>query len=134
MNAPKSICIIDDDPIYQLITKKIIEKSQLFSQILSYKNGKVAIDSLKAIQSAEEFPDVILLDIDMPEMDGWAFMNELQRMDFGFGKKPAIYIASSSIANEDREKANSYPEIVGYLCKPIDRDILERIHLENPKD
>ncbi len=134
MNAPKSICIIDDDPIYQLITKKIIEKSQLFSQILSYKNGKVAIDSLKAIQSAEEFPDVILLDIDMPEMDGWAFMNELQRMDFGFGKKPAIYIASSSIANEDREKANSFPEIVGYLCKPIDRDILERIHLENPKD
>ncbi|MBN9285761.1 MULTISPECIES: response regulator [Flavobacterium] len=134
MNAPKSICIIDDDPIYQLITKKIIEKSQLFSQILSYKNGKVAIDSFKEIENAEEFPDVILLDIDMPEMDAWAFMNELRRIDFKFEKKPAIYIASSSIANEDREKANSFPEIIGYLCKPIDRDILERIDLENPKN
>ena len=74
----KEIWIVDDDNIYQIIVRKIIGKMELFSSFSSYKNGKDAIDALKkAAENKESIPDIILLDINMPVMDGWEFMDEI---------------------------------------------------------
>ena len=116
----KKIWVIDDDPIYQIIVKKIIEKSEMFTEIYSFKNGKDAIDNLyKSSENSESVPYIILLDINMPIMDGWEFMEELGLIKTKFNNEIVVYIVSSSIAIEDKNKSKSYENILGYLSKPI---------------
>jgi CheY-like chemotaxis protein len=115
----KTIWVIDDDNIYQIIVNKIIQKSEMFSAISSFKNGKEALDAVSNSLNSESFPDIILLDINMPIMDGWEFMEELQILKPSINKQIVVYIVSSSIAVEDKNKAKSYPDILGYLSKPV---------------
>jgi CheY-like chemotaxis protein len=115
-----SIWVVDDDAIYQTIIKKIIKKSDFFTTIDSFNNGNLAITSLKnSIEQKKVLPDVILLDINMPQMNGWEFMNELSLIKSQLNKEIAIYIVSSSIAKEDKEKSKTYSNISGYLSKPV---------------
>jgi len=116
----KTIWVVDDDTIYQIIVNKIIQKSEMFSAISSFKNGKDAINAVSnSLNNIESFPDIILLDINMPIMDGWEFMEELQVLKPSINKQIIVYIVSSSIAVEDKNKAKSYPDILGYLSKPV---------------
>ncbi|GIZ10579.1 response regulator [Flavobacterium sp. UMI-01] len=118
MIQKKSIWLIDDDPIYKIIMMKIIDKSNLFSTVTSFSNGKEAILALTAnINENCNIPDIILLDIEMPIMDGWGFMDEIKKINSLL--IPNIYISSSSIAFEDKEKAKNNTSILGYLSKPI---------------
>ncbi len=123
----KVICIIDDDPIYQLLINKIITMSETDYDVISFKNGKEALDRFKLdIENDKSLPEIILLDIEMPIMDGWDFMTEIDKALTQKNDKTAIYIVSSSIAHEDKEKAKTFPEILGYFSKPMDSNkILE---------
>lgn len=124
----KTIWVIDDDPIYQIIMKKIILKSDIFSSNFSFSNGKEAIDSLKEIMMKNEnFPDIILLDIEMPILDGWGFMEEIALLKPQINVEIKIYISSSSIAIEDKERAKNNPGILGYMSKPVTLDDLIKI-------
>lgn len=121
----KTIWVIDDDPIYQIIVNKIIQKSELFLNVSSFKNGKDAIDALEnSLETKEELPNIILLDINMPIMDGWEFMEEMVALKSKISEAINIYIVSSSIALEDKNKAKNYPEIIAYLSKPINTNDL----------
>jgi CheY-like chemotaxis protein len=124
----KTIWVVDDDPIYQIIIQKIIQKSKLFSAVLKFVNGNEAIVALKqTIENKETLPDIILLDINMPIMDGWEFMDEVLLMESKINKKIAIYIVSSSIAIEDKYRAKTYLTILGYLSKPVTVENLIKI-------
>lgn len=117
----KVICIIDDDPIYQLLINKIIAMSETEYDVISFKNGKEALEHFTTDTEVDKkMPEIILLDIEMPVMDGWDFMNQIEKSLSGKTKKTAIYIVSSSIAYEDKERAKTFPEIMGYFSKPID--------------
>jgi len=117
----KIIWIIDDDTIYQTIIHKLIQKSGVFSTYSSFMNGKEAITTLyNTLENNEEYiPDIILLDINMPVMDGWEFMEEIKRIKSKINKQIIIYIVSSSIAIEDRNKSKTFTDIIGYIPKPI---------------
>lgn len=116
----KAIWIIDDDAIYQIIVNKIIQRSEMFSAVSSFKNGSIAIDALlEALDKNTTVPDIILLDINMPIMDGWEFMKEMGLIKPKFPKEIVVYIVSSSIAVEDKKKSKSYENILGYLSKPV---------------
>lgn len=116
----KDIWIVDDDPIYQVIVNKIVQRSDRFSAVSSFKNGKEALGALKeALQGKVSFPDIILLDINMPVMDGWEFMEEVEVIMPQINTKINVYIVSSSIAIEDKNKAKNYINILGYISKPI---------------
>ncbi|TRX22052.1 response regulator [Flavobacterium franklandianum] len=122
----KIIWIIDDDVIYQTIINKLIQKSGVFSTHSSFMNGKEAITTLNNILEIhkEYIPDIILLDINMPVMDGWEFMEEIKRIKSKIHKKIIIYIVSSSIAIEDKNKSKTFIDIIGYIPKPISVDDL----------
>jgi CheY-like chemotaxis protein len=123
--SQKTIWVIDDDPIYQIIVNKIIKKSELFLSVSNFKNGKEAIDALKdALNDNVVFPNVILLDINMPIMDGWEFMEEMVLLKPQFNEPIQIYIVSSSIALEDKNRAKKYTEIIAYLSKPVNNNDL----------
>ena len=116
----KAIWIVDDDAIYQIIVNKIIQRSEMFSAISSFKNGKDAINNLhRAVATNDELPDIVLLDINMPIMDGWEFMEAMALIKPKLNKEIVVYIVSSSIAVEDKNKSKSYENILGYLSKPI---------------
>ena len=116
----KTIWVIDDDTIYQIIVSKIIQKSEMFSTISSFKNGKEALDAvINSLNDNEILPDIILLDINMPVMDGWEFMEEMKLLKPSITKQIIVYVVSSSIAVEDKNKSKTYPDILGYLSKPV---------------
>lgn len=121
----KIIWLVDDDPIYHIIMKKIIDKSGLNAQVNSFYNGKDAIVALENNQTTKDnFPDLILLDIEMPVLDGWGFMAEWFRLKEDYFQNIQIYICSSSIASEDKQKAKNNLDILGYMSKPISMDDL----------
>ena len=117
----KVIWVVDDDVIYQTIINKIIEKSGVFSSHFTFPNGNVALTSLKKILEDDDtaLPDIILLDINMPVMDGWEFMEEIKKIKSDIRKDIHIYIVSSSIALEDKNKSATFSNIRGYMPKPI---------------
>lgn len=128
MSALHTICIIDDDEIYQLFTKKAISRFGKPFTILSYVNGREAIlDFTRKLQESESLPDLILLDINMPVMDGWQFMEAFESMKAQVPKNIQIYIVSSSIAPGDIDRATNNPSISGFVSKPLDVATLEKL-------
>lgn len=128
----KVIWLIDDDQIYHIIMKKIIDRLGVSSKVISFNNGQDAIQALKrTIENSGQFPDLILLDIEMPVLDGWEFMNQWQLLKERLSQKIKIYISSSSIAIEDKQKAKNNPDILGYMYKPISNEDLLVISNKN---
>jgi len=116
----REIWVIDDDIIYKTIMKKIIQKSEIFHSTLLFSNGKEAINALKgAIENKVLPPDIILLDIEMPVMDGWGFMAEFAKFNLEINSEIKIYISSSSIAVEDKMKAKNNPNILVICPNPL---------------
>lgn len=116
----KAIWLIDDDPIYKIVMKKIITKLGLLDTTTTFSNGKEALVALELVmQNQHNIPDLILVDIEMPVMDGWEFMNEIQKLERDCLKNTTIYICSSSIAVEDKDEAQKNCLISGYMSKPI---------------
>ncbi|MBY0480402.1 MAG: response regulator [Chitinophagaceae bacterium] len=133
MRRNEKICIIDDDEIYIFLIKKSFEAMEIENEVISYLNGVDALDDLMQMKkNQEQLPALILLDINMPIMDGWEFLFEFRKIQAEIPNKVAIYIVSSSIANEDKEKSKTFPEIVSYLSKPIELETLASIVRNTP--
>ena len=128
MEKNKIICLIDDEEIVQFIVKTIVKKLNINVNLSSYFSGTEALNSFKQLLgSVDELPDIILLDINMPVMNGWQFLEEFIKLQSQINKKIVIYIFSSSTSIEDMNKSKSYVEISGYLSKPISTDTLKNI-------
>jgi CheY-like chemotaxis protein len=126
MKESEKICIIDDDEIYIFLMKKSLLAMGINNEVISFLNGSDALEEIiQNKNNSEELPGIILLDINMPIMDGWEFLTEFRKINNN--KKIPIYIVSSSIANEDFEKSKTYPEILDYLSKPVELETLESI-------
>jgi len=130
-NPPiKLACIIDDDEMYVNLVKKIIDVKKLSENLLVFKNGQEALDYFKAIienVSENAFPEIILLDLNMPVMDGWKFLKKFTDIKPPAHLKTTLYIVSSSIDQYEIEKAKSYSLVTDYLIKPVDLDEFELI-------
>jgi CheY-like chemotaxis protein len=128
------VWIIDDDHICSFTVQKLIEKGQLAQKIDIFKNGQDALDSLQKINfNTAKYPDIILLDINMPIMDGWQFMDKFVK----FVGKSAItlYMVSSSIDPRDQEKAKLYTtDIKGFIVKPLTLENIKKLMNTNVPD
>ena len=119
-------CLIDDDRIFIFAAKRILKATNFCNNFTIYNNGAEAIIGLKAIiKSGKNIPDLILLDLNMPIMDGWQFLDEFIKVENS--KKITLYIVSSSIDPADSEKAKQYEQITDFIVKPITKDALTDI-------
>ena len=113
-----NLLVIDDDDINIFIIKKIVEKTGFDIDMVSKNNGQQAIDYLKqTISSNLPLPQLILIDINMPVMNGWEFIEAYQELDFK--KEADLYILSSSVYENDIEKTKSYSSVKGFISKPL---------------
>ncbi|MDF2432669.1 MAG: hypothetical protein JWP44_2300 [Mucilaginibacter sp.] len=126
-----SILLVDDDEINNFIHTIIIEKALANAnvEIVADLNGKQAINHLKEFKNKDPggFPDYIFLDINMPEMNGWQFLDEYTKRKLDAVKHSKIYITTSSIYNGDVAKSNTYPIVKDFLSKPLTMEKVKAI-------
>lgn len=122
------ISIIDDDTIYQFTTVKVIELENIAKKIVVFSDGEEAIEFLiENVDSADTLPDIIFLDINMPYMDGWEFLEEYAKLKPHLPKAIVIYIVSSSVSSMDMDRAKSISDVTDYIVKPITSDKFKAI-------
>ncbi|WP_405327614.1 response regulator [Leeuwenhoekiella sp. LLG6367-2.1] len=132
MKDPFNICIVDDDDIYQFTMIKILESLNLSKKIILFSDGEEALDFMIGnLNRQNELPDVIFLDVNMPIMDGFQFMEEYIKIKPEVNKQIIIYMVSSSVDPVDIERAKSLNEISDYIIKPIKKgelvDIIKKL-------
>ena len=130
----KTVMLIDDNEIDNLINQKMIEASGITENIYTHTGAKSAIEFLKNLEkvgavSSEVLPDVIFLDIDMPLMDGFQFMDEFVKLKDDTQNKCKVVILTSSINPQDMSKSKNYPSVKKYLNKPLTQSALEGLTL-----
>jgi len=118
MNAKIDLLVIDDDDINIFIIKKIVEKTGYDARMVAKTNGQLAIDYVKElIDSGQSLPHLILIDINMPVLNGWEFLEAYQKL--GIEKEIDMYMLSSSVYENDIEKAKTYKAVKGFISKPL---------------
>ena len=124
-----SVLLVDDDEINNFISIKLIKKALLNTEIMACLNGRFAIEQLTEIQQKDpaELPDYILLDINMPIMNGWEFLDEYKRLNLDPLGKSKIYIISSSVFSNDINKARSYPLVKDFISKPLNVEKIKEL-------
>ena len=120
--------VIDDDKLSIKLMSMLIAKNNFCEEITSFHNPQNALDELKNnAKDPSKLPDVILLDLNMPVLDGWQFLDEFILVEFT--KKIIVFIVSSSIDPSDLEMAKNYPIIKDYIIKPLSSEKLKQASL-----
>lgn len=123
-----SVCIIDDDDVFQYTILHTLEAQPSVGKITPFTDGAEAMTFIKAnMDNPKELPDVIFLDINMPVMDGYRFMDEYLKTISLIKKKITIYVLSSSVDLVDFEKTKKISEVSDYIIKPIRENQLTKI-------
>lgn len=123
-----NLWIIDDDPMASFYIKRLAELGELADIITIYDKAKGAVEYLIQHKDSEEhLPNVILLDIYMPELDGWGFLQQFATIKKELAKPIGIYIISSSGHLKDINRAKSIPEVKAYIQKPVTKEKLREI-------
>ncbi|MBA4746879.1 MAG: response regulator [Muricauda sp.] len=123
----KIIILVDDDPTFNWVSSKLIEKAAPDLKVNTYANGKTALDFFLKGNAEEKIHYIIFLDINMPIMNGWEFMDALEENDLARSYSIEVYIVTSSTDPSDKETAKSHRLIKDYLEKPLNYDLMVQI-------
>lgn len=121
----KILCV-DDDPITLMLYKMVISKSQFAKTIDTAQNGEEALEYFKQYEAGDtSFPKLIFLDLNMPIMGGWEFLDHFNEERFSAFADTKVIVLSSTIDPHDIEKSKTYPMVIDFQSKPISREMLE---------
>ncbi|MBP6759142.1 MAG: response regulator [Flavobacterium sp.] len=125
MTPLKQLTLVDDDDVFVFLTTRLLEKHKLVDLIKIFDNGYDALVFIKEnLGNIEALPDIILLDLSMPIMDGWQFLDEYVKINPKIGKKITIYICSSSISPDDVVRAKAINAVSDFIIKPMTKEKL----------
>lgn len=131
---PELILCVDDDPITLMLCKMVISKSGFAKEIITAQNGEEALnyfDDLKLNNLGAEikrYPELIMLDLNMPVMGGWEFLDHFSENGYtSVFNDCKVIVLSSTIDPDDIEKSKAYPMVLNFLSKPITKEMLENL-------
>jgi len=123
MRPIDKILLVDDDDVFVYLTELVIQESGFKGDVKVCVNGKAAIDYLAPIAEKETLlPNIIFLDLSMPVLDGWGFLEEFILLKPRLAHKIAIYISSSSVSPYDVQRAKGISEVSDFIVKPVTKD------------
>lgn len=124
--------VVDDDEIVLLIAKKLLEHHPAFVECKTFQSAVDCLEELKAAaKENRKIPDLILLDINMPVMDGWEFLESISELPQL--KNTSVSIFTSSIDPRDWELSKAFPQVACFVTKPLLMSTLDKILLEVEK-
>ncbi|MEM6321763.1 MAG: response regulator [Bacteroidota bacterium] len=130
MKKINSLVFIDDDYATNFYHKVIVRDSKLVENFTFFSEPEQALEYFKGLKGQENasFPDAIFLDINMPRIDGWTFLEEYAQIDIK--KSPIIIMLSTSMNPSDQEKADNNPMVKGFKNKPLSEEHLVELQAE----
>jgi CheY-like chemotaxis protein len=122
------VMLIEDDDVTLMICKLRLKKSMFCNEVITTENGAEAIkyfeDQLLLKEEIRKIPELILLDLNMPVMDGWEFLNEFEQKYQAIFNSVRIAVLSSSLDPDDEERTKNHPLIIGFISKPLTEENL----------
>lgn len=118
------IMCIDDDPITLMLFKKVVQKACFAQEIIYACNGQEAITFIDNIKSQDPKPLLLFLDLNMPVMGGWEFLDLFNDSNYYLSNKTKVIILTSTIDPDDIKKSKTYPNVIEFLSKPITVEML----------
>lgn len=124
--------MIDDDQVSNFVCESIIKGERFADEVYSFEWASDALEYLKKTSETDpdNFPDLIFLDINMPGMDGWAFIQEYRKLPEEITQKCSLFMLSSAVDRKDIICAKSHEEVKDFFSKPLSPEILAIIREE----
>lgn len=121
------LLIIDDEEINNFLIGELLSEVKAIENLEFFTNGWEALDYLGTIKNEGDFPDLIFVDINMPQMDGYEFTERFEHLFYNRYPKTQIVILSNSIRSSDKEKSLNYKAVCQYINKPLDEEKVVQI-------
>ena len=126
METLRRVVLIDDDQVNNFVCESIIKSENFANEVLSFEWAQDALEYLNAsaTNNPSAFPDLIFLDINMPGMDGWTFIQEYRKLPAHLTTNCSLFMLSSAVDRKDIICAKSHDEVKDFFSKPLSPEIL----------
>src|SRR4051812_19317623 len=121
--------LVDDNELDNFINKKLLENEKFAETVLVHQSAQSALDELKKLSGSDKLPKIIFLDIMMPQMDGFGFLEELSKLDDAVKSNCKVIMLSTSESFKDLNRANQSRFVYKFLNKPLNKMVLDAIQL-----
>jgi CheY-like chemotaxis protein len=124
------LVVIDDNPIDHYIMQRLLHNNYNCEQATYTYDGRLVLDYLEQNKGGGKSPDLIFLDLDMPELSGWEFLDELETYNRKAEKPVQVYIMSSSIRSADVFHSKQYACVNSFMTKPLSKELVNKVCAE----
>lgn len=126
------VVLIDDNPIDHYIMRTMLYNNDACKQATYTFDGNMIIEFIEENKSdVNLLPDVIFLDLTMPDFSGWEFLEKFEKLKAGLNKHVQLYVMTSSVRESDKERSGRYQCVSSFISKPLSRQLLENICRQN---